>query len=228
MIGDIELHDKWLMARRGKFTSSENYKLLLAGTGTNMFGAGAITYIKEKALEMATLMYERPEMEEAKSLLHGKVYEYPAYVAYIKATKNYDMKYLGTENPIFLEDDLLPGESGGSPDIIMMTTDTGIDALGEIKCPKNPMNHYDRLFWKDQWDIKEKYMQCYCQMQDLMRISTAPICQFISFDDRMKDVKKKIKIIDVLPDRKFQDNLELRIRAAIKEKYKMHERFLNA
>jgi len=228
MIGEMDGLGKWLMARRGKFTASENYKLLVGGSGGNIFGTGAMTYIKEKALEMCTDIYERPELEEVKSLLHGKVYEYPAYVAYINATKNYFMKYLGTENPIFLEDDTIPGESGGSPDVIGMNTDTKIDAIAEIKCPKNPMYHFDRLLWKDQWDIKEGYMQCYCQMQNLLKISRADICQFISFDDRMRDKEKKIKIIDVYPDIKFQDNLDLRIRMAIKEKYKIYDKHMNA
>ena len=83
------------------------------------------------------------------------------------------------------------------------------------------MNHFRRIQWKDQWDIKEKYIQAYCQIQHLLKISNAPVCDFVSFDERMKKQELKIKIIPVYPDKKFQDNLHLRIVKAIEEKYKI-------
>lgn len=218
--------DQWFLARWTKFTASENYKLLVSN-GKSMFGDGAMTYIEAKALEMCTNMWERPELEENKALLHGKMYEYPAYKAYITATGNYSMKYLGTDTPLFLEYEPLENESGGSPDIISLTSSNTIDALAEIKCPKNPMYHFKRLKWKSQWDIKEQYLSCYCQMQNLLLITGADICQFISYDERMKQADKKIKVIDVLPDRKFQDNLDLRLRMAVKEKYKVLDEYMN-
>ena len=229
MIGEKDdALDEWFIARWTKFTASENYKLLVGGSGNAIFGPGAVTYIKQKALEMSTVMWERPELEEHKALLHGKMYEYPAYKAYIEATKNFSMKYLGTETPLFLEYEVLPNESGGSPDVISLSSDGKIDAGAEIKCPKNPMYHFDRLKWKDQWDIKEQYTSCYCQMQNLLLITGADIWQFISYDERQKNQSKKIKVVDVLPDRKFQDNLDLRLRMAVKEKYKVFDEYMNS
>lgn len=219
--------DEWFIARWTKFTASENYKLLQNGSAGAIFGSGALAYIKQKALEMSTQIWERPELEEHKSLLHGKMYEYPAYKAYIEHTKNYSMKFLGTDMPLFLEYDKLPNESGGSPDIISLGT-SRIEAGAEIKCPKNPIYHFDRLKWKDQWDIKEQYMSCYCQMQNLLMITEADLWQFISYDERQKNPSKKIKVIDVLPDKKFQDNLDLRLRMAVKEKYKMFDEYMNS
>jgi hypothetical protein len=218
--------DQWFLARWGKFTASENYKLLIAN-GTNMFGAGAMTYIKTKALEMATQMWERPELEEVKALLHGKMYEYPAYKAFVQATGYQSMKYLGTETPLFLEYEPLANESGGSPDIISLTSDAKVDALAEIKCPKNPMYHFERLKWKTQWDLKEAYMSCYCQIQNLMLITGAGIAFFVSYDERQVNQAKKCKIIEVKPDKKFQDNLDLRLRMAVKEKYKVFDEYMN-
>ena len=218
--------DQWFLSRWSKFTASENYKLLV-GNSTNMFDRGAMSYIKTKALEMCTQMWERPELEENKNLLHGKMYEYPAYKAYIETTRNFSMRYLGTDTPLFLEDEKLVNESGGSPDVISITESNTIDAIAEIKCPKNPMYHFERLKWKDQWDIKENYIQCYTQMQNLLLISGASIAQFISYDERMTNKSKKIIVIDVYPDKKFQDNLHLRIRMAIKEKYKVFEEHMN-
>lgn len=228
MINNTDPIDLWFIQRWTKFTASENNKLLTGGSKGEMFGSGAMTYIKTKALEMSTVMHERPELEEVKSLLWGKVYEYPAYEWYVNETKNYSMKYLGTETPLFLEYEPLANESGGSPDVINLNNDAKIDAGAEIKCPKVSLYHFDRLIWKDQWDLKENYIQVYSQIQNLLMITGAEFWDFVSFDDRQSLKSKKGKIISVKPDKKFQDNLDIRIRAAIKEKYKIFDRHMNA
>lgn len=220
--------DKWHLERWTKFTASEWHKLLGNDRKGNIFGEVAWGYIEQKALEMCTVMWERPELEENKNLLHGKMYEYPAYKAYIEATRNYSMKYLGSETPLFLEYEALKGESGGSPDIVSINSSNKVDAGAEIKCPKNPMNHFKRLKWKNQWDIKEGYIECYTQIQALLLITSASIWQFISFDERMKTQSAKVKVIDVVPDRKFQDNLDFRLRKAIEEKYKTLDEYMNS
>jgi hypothetical protein len=135
------------------------------------------------------------------------------------------MIYLGSENPLFLDDEELIGESGGSPDGIMMGNDLQIVRGIEIKCPKNPMNHFRRIQWKDQWDIKENYIQAYCQIQNLLKISKAEVFDFVSFDERMRNPSLRIKIISVYPDKKFQDNLHLRIVKGIEEKHKIIKKY---
>jgi len=219
--------DQWFLERWTKFTASENYKLLSNGVKGSIFGDSAWKYIKQKAFEMSSVMWERPELEEAKALMHGKMYEYPAYEAYINVTKNYSMQYLGSDTPVFLPYEPLKKESGGSPDIINRNSSGKIDAGAEIKCPKNPINHFDRLKWKDQWDIKENYHSCYVQMQNLMLITTADIWQFISFDERMKNKRLQTKIIDVLPDKRMQDSLHIRLFKAVEEKYKVFDEYTN-
>jgi len=213
--------DEWFMERRAKFTSSENYKLLKDDKQGQTFGAGAWTYIEQKAVEHSSNMWERPELDEVSSLLYGKVHEFPAYEWYIRATRNNNMQYVGTETPIFLEDEDIKGEAGGSPDGVSITASFSVDLGLENKCPKNPVLHFRRLLWKDQWDLKQHYVSCYTQIQDLLRITKAPEWHFLSFDDRQKNFKDKGKIIIVYPEKKFIDNLELRIRKAVDEKYKM-------
>jgi len=220
--------DQWHLQRKSKFTASENYKLLLGGKGTTVFGDGAMTYIRQKALEMSIVLWERPEMDGVQSLLHGKMYELPAFQAYQKATNNYSMTYLGEDNPLFLEYEPLSKESGGSPDAINLTNDAKIDKGAEIKCPKNPMVHFERLKWRTMWDVKEGYSQCYTQIQNLIMITGADSWDFISYDERQIRVDKKIKIIEILPDRKFQDNLDLRLRMAVKEKYRIYDEYMNS
>ena len=228
MIDQMDVVDRWLIQRWTKFTSSEIYKLLGGGKKPGeIFGAGAMTYIKQKALEMSTLVQERYELNEVEALLHGKVYEQPAYEWYINATKDFSMIHMGSENPMFLDYEPLFGECGGSPDALRLRDDATVIKGAEIKCPKNSMYHFDRLLWKDQWDVKEKYLSCYAQMQHLLMITKAESWDFMSFDDRQARKEKKGKIINVLPDKKFQDNLDLRIRLAIKEKYRIYKEHMD-
>lgn len=210
--------DEWHMRRWSRYTASENYKLLVPGAN-QMFGAGAWTYIEQKALEMTTTMQERPELDEAKSILHGRANEYPAFVEYIKTSNQYGLTYLGDDDPMFYPYKPLAEESGGTPDCVNITSSGLVDFGAEIKCPKNPINHYRRLKWKTQWDVKIEYIQCYTQCQFLMMCTGAMQWDFVSFDDRQIVRAKKIKIIPIYPDKNFQNNLEVRIRQAIKEKY---------
>ncbi len=186
--------DQWHLQRWSKFTASENYKLLPTG-GVSMFSPGGYNYIRSKVLQMTTNMWLRPELDEVEALLHGKVHEYPAYKALTVAEKYKNLIYLGEERPLFLEYEPLQGESGGSPDSISLRSDATVDVVAEIKCPKDSMKHFDRHSWKDQWDVKEKYIQAYCQIQNLMMITGAELGLFVSYDDRQRAVHKKIKII---------------------------------
>jgi hypothetical protein len=210
--------EQWHKNRWGKFTASENYKLLVGSKGGGMFGEGAMTYIKQKALQMTTAMWERPELEETKSILHGRVHEYPAYEMYVKETRNFSMQYLG-DDPIFYPYELMADEAGGTPDCINITEAGTIDFGAEIKCPINPMYHYDRLKWKDQWSLKDNYPLCYTQIQNLLMFTKAQEWHFVSFDDRQLIKRYKSKIIPVFPDKTFQNNFEIRLRQAVKEKY---------
>jgi hypothetical protein len=217
--------DQWHLKRRGRFTASEDYKLLVSGKKGEMFGDGAITYIEMKAIEMTTRMWERPELEESKSILHGKAHEYPAIEEYVRVTRNTAMIYFGEDNPIFYPYEPLAEEAGGSPDCGIINVSVNghgkIELGSEFKCPKNPSNHFHRLKWKDQYDIKDNYILCYTQIQKLLMCTGASEWHFVSYDDRQIVRSKKIKIIEVKPDRKFQDNLEIRLRQAIKEKYRL-------
>lgn len=213
--------DKWYLERWSKYTSSENFKLLTPAKPNTLWSPGATTYIEEKAIQAVSNMWERPALEEVGSLLYGKVHEYPAFECYISTTRNYSMKYLGTEDPMFLTYDAMPEESGGTPDAISVTASNSVDVGAEIKCPANPVYHFRRLKWKDMWDVKEGYPLVFCQMQHLMLITGAQEWHFVSFDDRQRYKPKKIKIIEVKPDKKFQDNLHVRLEMAIKEKYKL-------
>lgn len=212
--------DEWHQRRWARFTASNMYKLLVPGKG-EMFSPGGWTYIEEKALEATTKMWDRPDIEGTESVLHGRVHEYPAFLEYVRITGNKEIIYLGDDNPMFYPYKPLAEESGGTPDSAVITSDNLIAHGAEIKCPKTPMIHYRRLDWKSQWDIKQKYIECYTQIQFLMMCSGAPTWDFMSFDDRQVIRSMKSVIIPVNRDINFQNNLEVRLRQAIKEKYKI-------
>lgn len=220
MIGEIDSNrDKWFADRYAKFTASEIHKLLAKGTGSEMFGAGAKTYIKKKAIEKETTFWENPKLEFVKPLLWGKRYEEPAFHHYVRMTGYKDMRYMGTEAPLFLT---YNEDSGGSPDGIMGVRD--VIHLGlELKCPMDSAVHWDYLGLKDQYDLKGYIIEYYAQIQFLLMITKARMFHFASFDERYKDFRKRMHIIEVVPEKAFQANLDIRIRQAAKDRDKLIE-----
>jgi hypothetical protein len=218
--------DNWHEARWGNFTCSLNDKLVDSNGAKAPFTSGGYSYIKQKAVECCIRMEERPEMEEFKNFLWGKVYELPAFEAYIKATNNKSLTYLGTNTPLYLEYEPLKDDSGGSPDVINITPSYTVDFVAEIKCPKNPAIHFERLNWKSQWDIKDNIRETYTQLQNLMMITGAQEGDFISYDGRMFSKRHQVKIIPVKADKKFQDNLHYKLISAIEHKYKIISQYL--
>lgn len=217
--------DQWLLERRGKFSASQAWKLFSKG-GDQMFGTGAWTYIRERAVDMVTTYWERPWIDEVDSILHGRAHEYPAYAEYIKQTRNYSVKYLGDQHPIFITYPEMEDEFGGTPDGADITDDGSVIMGVEIKCPKDPIKHFDRLEWKDQWDIKDQYPLCYAQIQSLLLITGAPEWHFVSYDERLIVKRFRTKIIPVFPDKNFQNTLIIRLKQAVKEKYRILSKYL--
>jgi hypothetical protein len=218
--------DNWHEARWGNFTCSLNDKLVDNNGAKAPFTSGGYSYIKQKAVECCIRMEERPEMEEFKNFLWGKVYELPAFEAYVQATNNKSLTYLGTHTPLYLDYEPLKDDSGGSPDVINITPSFTVDFVAEIKCPKNPAIHFERLKWTSQWDIKENLRETYTQIQNLLMITGATDADFVSYDGRMLSKRHQVKIISVKADKKFQDNLHYRLISAIEHKYKVISQYL--
>lgn len=216
MINQSDPKDKWFLERYGKFTASMIYKLV-ESNGTSMFKPGGWAYIQERAIESMTFLYERPEMEFVEALMHGKAYEEPAFFEYLRVSKNNSMRHFGGENPIYLD---YNDYSGGSPDGLM---GEGADIQWglELKCPKNPKNHFLYCKMQSQWDLKEKRPEYYAQIQFLLMITKAQGFHFVSYDERYRDINKRLKILDVFPDKKFADNLDVKLQMAQKEKLKI-------
>lgn len=222
MINQIDKVDEWHMQRRGKFTASEVYKLLTP-SADGMFSAGGLTYIREKAVEEMTHYYERPKLEYVEPLIHGKQQEANAYNEYLSVTKNYSMVHFGDNAPLFLD---YNDYSGGSPDGIMGEGEIVYWGL-EIKSPFDPNNHAKYLKYKDQWDLKAGKKEYYAQIQFLLMITKAEGWHFCSFDERWKNSINRLKVIEIKHDKKFQDNLQMKLMAANEEKKRIINQYNN-
>lgn len=216
MINQTDPKEKWLLERYGKFTASMIHKIV-PSSSTGLFTPAGWNYIQERAIETMTYLYEAPEIEFVEALVHGKAYEENAYFEYVKVSKNDSMRHFGGENPLYLE---YNEYSGGSPDGLM-GSGTDVYWLLEIKCPKNPKNHFKYMKFKTQWDLKEARPEYYAQIQFLLMITKAQGAHFASYDERFRDESKRMKIIEVLPDKKFSDSLEVKLQMAQKEKLKI-------
>lgn len=220
MINKTDPKGRWFLERHGKFTASMIHKIVPNG-GTSMFTPGGWTYIQERAIETMTFMYEAPELEFVEALIHGKAYEENAYYEYLRVSKNHSMRHFGGENPVYLD---YNEYSGGSPDGLM-GEGTDVNWLLEIKCPKNSKNHFKYMAMTSQWDLKELRPEYYAQIQFLLMITKAQGAHFASYDERFRDENKRLKIVDVLPDRKFADALDVKLKMAQKEKLKIMAAF---
>lgn len=223
MLDKMDPKDRWYLDRHAMFTASQNYRLVESGPGGKGFSKTALTYIEEKAIESMTVLWEAPKIEFVEALLHGRVYEMPAHNWYVKITGNKVMEYHGSEDPIYLPYNKY---SGGSPDAVARS-ESKIFWGAEYKCPANPKNHFKNLQLKDQWDLKQTKIQDYTQVQMLIMASGANGWHWMSYDERFKDPALKGKIIEVLPDKKFIDNLHLKIVLAEKERKKIVELYSN-
>jgi hypothetical protein len=221
MANKIDKKDAWFAERFGKFTASEIWKLWGLNKEGKFMTTG-LTYIETKAVESLTEMHDRPELEFVEPILHGKAHEALAFYRYQDITRNNSMRYFGSEEPIYLS---FNKYSGGSPDGLMGEMDYIKWGL-ELKCPFNSGNHYKYLKFKDQWDLKEKKFEYYCQVQFLLMITKAEGWHWASYDDRFKDNRLKMKIIEVMPDLNFQNALELRIDLAEVQKKKFIKEIL--
>lgn len=217
---------EWHKKRWGKFTSSENHKLMGSGRKKDeLFGVAAMTYINKKASEIGLNFYEQPELEDVKSLLHGKYYEEQAFERFVLETKIDNLALCGSENPIFIPNKKHIEYAGGSPDAVSIGEEDGLPKMiVEIKNPKNPSIHYERLFWRTEQDVQDNNIQAYTQIQDLMWICGSEIGYFVSHDSRRKKKSEQIKIIEIKPNKIFVEDLEFRLQKAIEiieEKHKI-------
>jgi putative phage-type endonuclease len=178
--------DDWHTIRRGKFTGSEIWKLMVEPrTKTETFSETAKTYILEKIAEENSLNDEPMAEFLAASLQWGIDNEPKAKEYYEKLTGNKVME-VG-----FIQLENFEHYCGGSPDGLI-----NYESIIEIKCPFSQPNHIKHILIPED-RVKSELREYYWQMQFYMACyEEVKHCEFISFDPRItRDWRMHIKTI---------------------------------
>lgn len=222
----FENEDAWLEYRKDKFTSSEIHKLLTDPTAKELkagevLSKGAKSYIKAKVANQ--LSVTPPNFYNA-AMQRGKEIEPQAVLAFaelIGMSVNDDNFIYTSANGIVLFDNP-EFDICGTPDIVLLDK----NAICEIKCPESK-THLDYLLLSTSDDILDNMPEYYAQMQLNMFLTDTKVCHFISYDDRFKDAKLQLKIIDVPIHISFIETMISKIQYAIDYKNQIYKTLTN-
>lgn len=222
---DTEKEEQWKLARFGKFTASEIHKLLSKGKGSEMFGEGARTYIKQKAVDNYTGYEDRNVQTYA--MMMGKVKEPEAYALYCKLLGFPGIKYFGGGDPVFIE---YGPDAGCSPDALAYMPDDTISFGADFKCPTRD-THWDYLTEfkgkdKNQFDLRRVCEDYYAQIQFTMMCVKCELYHFVSYNEYFP-FNDRMLILEIKPDKPYQANLDIRLKMAIKERNRLIEELKN-
>ena len=215
--------EEWLKTKWGIFSASEMSKLLVNGKGGNMFGVGAMTYIKRIAREASTIYNEESRGYSSFAMKNGKVKEPESFQHLYKLLGFDGLEYLGGGEPVFKH---LDPDSGCSPDCLAIKPDGTVSFGCELKNP-NGDTHFgyliddeDRI--SDMWDLKKKKIDYYTQCQFSMKCYNTDLWLWISYNEYF-DFRHRMLIIEVKRDNNFLNELDARRLMAIKKKYELIE-----
>lgn len=213
-----EAESKWLLDKWGKLSASEIDNLSTPGKGVT-FSPGGVAYIERIAREAFTL-FNMEENNMSKAMANGKKKEPEAFQFYLRLIGMGDaVEYFGGSNPYF--EHYCP-DSGASPDaIVWKDKENRLVSWGvELKCPSSKI-HFDYLRKiKTQFDLKEMNPQYYGQVQFNLMTFKADLWHWCSYNEYYP-IKHRMKILEVVPDKNYQNNLKIRIKMAVKMKYEI-------
>jgi len=167
--------EKWLLARKGKVTSSQVYKVLVKGQTPNGIGAEAYTYMNQLIVD-SYIKEPRGRFKGSKATDWGTEQEQNALMEYEARTdvEIFDsgfVEYAGKNKT-------LKGFVGGSPDGLIKNKKGIIEGIVEVKCPYNTENHINTIITQGE-NIESKYI---LQMQMNMWLTGAKWCDYVSYD----------------------------------------------
>lgn len=222
--------DEWDEIRRGRFTSSEWYKLMECGKrpmteaelkARPKTGKGSKTTLVPDPTKMGDkgIKYIRAKVWET---LTGKnlpqAYAYP--LVYGKETEPIAAEYYAQKynvEPVTVGFQVFGDYAGGSPDRLI-----GDDEGLEIKCPSSD-EQIDYLMLNDHYDLKRNYPEYYWQCVSLMLFTDRKTWHFCTFDPRMADEKHKMTRITMEWD-KVEEDIDavlLALQGAVKAKLEL-------
>jgi len=159
--------------RAGKFSGSENYKLM----GAKGFGKTGETYIMEKVAEHLTGQPAKAEFSSA-ATQWGIDHEMEAVLYFEAAT---GLKINSSET-------LLNDAICGTPDGLVDGQETGF----EIKCPFNSGNHFKNLLIETTEDLLKLRPEYYWQIISYMWLTGCKKWKFCSYDPRFKESQRML------------------------------------
>jgi len=185
---------EWLDLRKGVATASNFSKVLTPATAKE--SASLDKYAKQLALE---LTYKALTAKEFKSdaMILGNELEAEARQAYCEE------KLEEVEQITFIKSDC--GNFGCSPDGLV-----GDDGLIEIKCLE--AEAHSNLLMQEKPEMPADYK---CQVQGQLWISERKWCDFVAYNNQIKDESKRLIIIRVFRDEEFIKKLEQAVLKAV-------------
>lgn len=173
---------EWEKIRVGRFTSSENWKLIVEPKEkTKKISETTMNYIMDKVAEVMT--GQAKQQGYAYPLVWGKEQEPIAREHFMNLTGK-EVREVGffpyTEH------------FGGSPDGIVED-----NAILEIKSPLDSRVMLDYLMLTDQYDLKRNFREYYWQCVNNMIFCEKEIGYFVAYDGRMIKDEHKMKVIEI-------------------------------
>lgn len=215
---DIENSEAWLLSKWGMFSASKLFHIMVPGTKGQLFSPGGITYIEEVANEAYTIfnMEENPMSYDMKM---GKVREGASAAYYMKALGVKDMTYYGGGDPLFHH---YCKDSGASPDVVLWKDEPNKIASfgGELKNPKSKTHMYYLRNFKNQACLKSLHLEYYTQCIFNMMTFKTDLWHWTSHNEYFPE-KDRMLLLAIEPDKKFQNELDARLSAAIEKKYEI-------
>jgi hypothetical protein len=223
---EIDQAQVWRELKWGKFSASEEWKLTFGGkadklTGLKpLFGDGAETYIKKVARQAFT-MYNDEDQPMTYAMKLGVAKEPISFAELIRQLGVNNLTYYGGNNPRF---DLFTNDSGTSPDAVAWADEAVGKAMygAELKNPSGDVHMHYLLNIKDNATLKEHSIEYFTQVQKAMLTYGCDMWMWCSHNEFFPP-KHKLLIVEIKADKNFQNELEARIDAATKEKYKFIE-----
>lgn len=199
----------WHQQRLAKFTASEMHRLCKSGKAKDqLFGDGAMTYIREVISESLTGVSSEEDYGTIKALEWGASQEAEAVEELVKRT-GWEVEYFGIGNPQFFP---FNSFSGGSPDGL---TETHVI---EIKCPYNSANHVKFLMGSREADpaawLAKTMPEYYTQVQFNMMCTKRPLGFLGSYDPRIQDEALRFARFHIPEDKPLQADIDNRLRKA--------------
>jgi|ERR1044072_2457216 hypothetical protein len=173
------MSDEWLIARRGKLTSSENHNLV----SDKFMTTGCRSYLFRKVGELLTNVTAASDLN-TEATIHGLMYETEAVQ---KLVKFYGFKYVICQQLI-----AIPGTKFGStPDGIIIMNESLDEQMYnvrtvEVKCPITYANYIALAMCKTPQDLKAENKEYYWQVLDQMDNCDAMFGYFVAYHPDFK------------------------------------------